>query len=365
MYIPLSFMGGSGVVASCNCRTYQIQTTVSTGSIITYKPCNAESLVVETLPSGNFSTSYCVGDGIISYTNTLEIINAGESCIQSNCQSCECYDFFYRTSIDPFPHYFSYIPCNQPASAVQIAGPFQPLTTGSLKVSFPWTIKMISGGFDTNINGPTGFIKLTTSESCAPFVSGTVEVGDLRGGGRVLYVTGSYPNQSGLIVATSSVATSSLNMSRWGFLGTETDIENRSYGAGPTNTAALRNYIPATGSIMANTFTASINGYNDWFLPSTSEALSSSLNHIVWPDNVVFNAICRDCQPLIYQLLGVSGSTSFYKIPTSVEKYDGTAAQRREFFRIVTQFHTEDDRNKNVTGEPFYAYRYFTSSLVT
>lgn len=362
-------MGGTPATASCNCITYHIETATTTGSVITYKPCNGESLVVETLPSGNFTTSFCVADKVLSFTNTLQRNPVeGQSCIQNDCQSCECYDFFYRTSIDP-EHYFSYIPCNQPASAREIVGPLGPFTTGSLKVSFPWTIQKISGNFDQGFNGPTGFIKLTTSESCAPFVSGTIEVGDLRGGGRILYVTGSYPNQSGLIVATASVATSSLDMSKWGFFGTETNIENRSYGAGPINTAALQNYIPATASIMANAFTASINGFNDWFLPSTAEALSSSFNHIQWPANVSWESLgaqaCIDCQPLFYEVLEISGSTSYRDMPTSVEKYDGSAALRLQFFRIIQKNHLETDRDKNLTGQPFYAYRYFTSSLVT
>jgi len=360
MYIPLSFMGGTAATASCNCTNYVFQTLVTTGSTITYKPCNAEALVVENF-AANTNNSLCVGDRVFTYTNSLNSLTSDTPCLQADCVSCDCYEFFYQTSVDPVDHYISYIPCNATSASTQIIGPFAPLTTGSVICSFPWMAKSISGSLDQQLNGPSGFVKLVNSGSCQPIPSGSIQVGDLRGGGVVLYVSGSYPNQKGLIAATASVATSSANFNRWGYYGTVTGINNQAYGAGASNTAALRNYVPTTGSIAANAVTQSINGYNDWFIPSTGEALSSSRNNIDWPDVPFY--VCRTCQPEFYELVKVPGLNSYRSVLTSTEKYDGTTAQRQQFARVVRRDSNEQDTSKNAT-DAFFAYRYFTSSLV-
>lgn len=351
-------MGGTAATASCNCASYYFETQVSTGSTITYKPCNAEGLVVETY-AANINTTLCVADDVFQSSNSLRAIDTANPCLQANCQSCDCYEYFYKISVDG-PAYLSYIPCNAPSSSREIIGPLSALSTGSFLCSFPWMVQNISGNLDYGTNGPTGVIKLVNSGSCQPIPSGSIEVGDLRGGGQVLWVQGTYPNQSGLIMTTQSVATSSANMSRWGFYGTVTNINNRAYGSGASNTQALRNYIPATGSIAANALTASINGYSDWFLPSEFEAITASYNGIVWPSNVRWTNPTRavpNAQPQFW--INTNGNS----VLTSTEKYDGTTAQRQVYARQVSYPFNPNDRDKNLTAL-FYGVRYFTSSLV-
>lgn len=356
-------MGGTGVVATCNCNELLHEILITGGQFIdlTYQPCNGEQIQTIRYTSTT-QAIICIGDKNYNFSGTGLVVtsNTDRVCLQANCQSCDCYEFFYRTSVDPTT-YISYVPCNEPSSSNVIIGPLAPLSTGSFICSFPWTVTTPSGSLDTP---PTGVIKQVNSGSCQPFVSGTLFVGDLVGGGAVMYVTGSYPNQNGLIVATASVATSSADFNRWGFLGTITGINNPTYGTGASNTAALRNYIPATGSIAANALTASINGYNDWFLPSFNEASASAMNHIVWPGGFGTGVpVVNDQPPLLAQpQLWINNQGN--NVLTSNERVIGTTAQKQTFAQMQEAMGGLVYVNKNATGYPFYAYRYFTSSLV-
>ncbi len=365
-------MGGSGnVIASCNCNYLDFQLTIASGQYIdlSYQPCNGE--VTQTI---RYTSSTTVNQGIciaernynFSGTGTVNSFNLDRVCLETNCQSCSCYEFFYQTSTAP-ETYIRYVPCNQPSSSAITIGPFAPLSTGSFVCSFPWAVMPISGAIDYNDNGPSGVIKQVNSGSCQPIVSGSLQVGDLRGGGMIIYVTGSYPNQNGLIITTASVATSSVlpATNRWGFYGTITNINNKAYGTGASNTLALRNYIPATGSIAANAFTASINGYNDWFLPSVSESFASTTNNIQWPvqwaaqSGVQSNYLLSN-QPQIWRITKGNSILTSNEIGT-----EGTTANREQRNYIVgtTIANNLASITKDTTG-PFWGYRYFTSSLV-
>jgi hypothetical protein len=373
MYIPLSFMGGTGVVASCVCNQLEFQLTILPGQYmdLTYQPCNGEQITTVRYTTSIIVSdgSICVGDNNYNFSGTgkVEFADFNLPCLQANCQSCSCYEYFYQTNINVSDTYIRYIPCNVPSSSLVTIGPLAAGVSGSFICSFPWTVRTISGSL-----GNAGVVTQVNSGSCQSIASGSLKVGDLRGGGIVLYATGSYPNQYGLIVTTQSVATSSADMNRWGFYGTVTGINNRAYGAGASNTAALRNYIPATGSIAANAITASINGYNDWFLPSAVEALSSSLNNITWPNVEWYTSPTE--QPLFRNLLRIPGTQSDRAMKTSTEKYDGTTGERQIYNRVVKVSGIEFDQDKNtsvVVGAPsqpqetsFWGYRYFTSSLV-
>lgn len=347
-------MGGTGVIPSCNCNRLAFGPLASPTNYLdlTYQPCNGEQIQTIRYTSNIADTFVCIAERNYNFSGpgTLSYANLDKPCLQANCQSCDCYEFFYRTSVDPYPHYISYVPCNQPSSSNVLIGPLAPLTTGSFICSFPWTVTSVSGSLDY---GPSGVSKQVNSGSCQQIVSGTLQPGDLRGGGMVMYVTGSYPNQNGMIMATASVGAN-----RWGFYGTITGINNQAYGVGASNTQALRNYTPATASIAANTISQSINGYNDWFLPSQAEAFSSSYNWIEWPVTWMGTPTING-QPLI------TINTGGNNVLTSTEKYDGTAAQRRIFARSVpvSPGYAFVDTDKNSTVA-LYAFRYFTSSLV-
>lgn len=359
--------GNNGVVPSCDCNLLQFEVTITSGQYIdlAYQPCNTE--VIETV---RYTTStlvtnadgICIGNRNYTLTGTglVNSSNLDATCLQANCQSCDCYEFFYQISIDA-PTYISYIPCNVPSSSREIIGPFASLSTGSFVCSFPWTVIPISGTFDYPGNGPTGVIKQVDSASCQQqMVSGSLEVGDLKGGGMVIYVTGNYPNQNGLIITTQSIALSSPQFGRWGYFGTITGINDKAYGSGANNTVQLRNYTPTTGSIIANALTASINGYSDWFLPSENEATASALNGIVWP--VQWSGPALASQPQL------SINTKGNSILTSNERSDGTNLQKRNtYLSIATGYPhvTNQYVNKNTESTQIYAFRYFNSSLIT
>lgn len=372
MYIPLSFMGGTGVVASCNCNILGFQLAINPGQFIdlAFQPCNGEQIETIRFTTSIQSSDICVGDRNFNFSGTGQVSNSNLNglCLQDDCQSCDCYEYFYQVSVDQPGAFIEYIPCNVPYSSRETIGLLAPLSTGSFICSFPWMVRTVfSGSLDFPPNGPTGVIKQVNSASCPiQFPTASLQVGDLAGGGMILFVTGSYPNQNGLIIATASVATSSVNMSRWGYLGTITGINNQAYGTGASNTAALRNYIPNTGSIAAHAMTGSINGYNDWFLPSLGEVIATKLNHIEWPVQLLPQQFLNQRlqgQPQLNIMIGTGGQS---KILTSNEKADGTLAQRRQFAKTARTltFAFDPDIDKNKTGDAFYAYRYFTSSFV-
>jgi hypothetical protein len=352
-------MGGSSVTASCNCVNYVIETSPTTGSQITYKPCNAEDLVIENVPAGYFSASYCVADNVFSYTNTLNNLTADKPCIQSNCQSCDCYEFWYQTSIAAGPHYISYIPCGTVASATQSIGPFGPLETGSFICSFPWLVQ-VSGSLDIG-----GVIRQVNSGSCQQLNPSSSYVGQIVSGAVIIHVTGSYPNQGGLLMTTQSISGSALER-RWGYYGTVTGINNRNYGTGAANTLLLHNYTPNTSSIAANmVYGKTIGGFSNVFLPSYGEYYSSSLNNIIWPAGVVANNyVSLILQPMLYKYLTSS------VLLLSDEKHDGTTAQRQIYARTGISWGANDnDIDKNSTKNVFnvnaaiHGFVYFTSSI--
>jgi hypothetical protein len=383
MYIPLAFnsSGGGGVIPSCNCNTLGFQINITSGQFVdlSYQPCNGE--IIQTIRYTSdvpYNETICIADRNYSFSGTglVSGVNLNKVCLEENCQSCSCYEYFYRISVDG-PTYIRYVPCNEPSSSAVTIGPFAPLSTGSFVCSFPWTVMPISGGLDFPPNGPTGVIKQVNSGSCQPIVSGSLQVGDLRGGGMVIYVTGSYPNQSGLIMTTESVATSSADMSRWGFYGTVTGITNQAYGTGASNTAALRNYTPATGSIAANALTASINGYDDWFLPSVTESVRAVRNHITWPvqwatiSGVQSNYLLST-QPQLWVNTSGSAVLTSNEFNTPGDIFLGSREQSAwtvQATYVAVDPSAPDDRIvltnrfKNVPGK-FFGYRYFNSSLI-
>jgi hypothetical protein len=363
MYIPLSFMAdGETVIGSCNCNNINFGTTATVANYVDfrYQPCNSQQLNTIRYTSNTTDNSICVAE--LNYTfsgpGTVTYSDIASPCLQSNCQSCDCYEFFYRISVDG-PTYIRYVPCNEPSSSAITIGPFATLSTGSFVCSFPWTVIPISGTFDWPGNGPTGVIKQVNSGSCQPIVSGSLQPGDLKGGGMVMYVTGSYPNQSGLIVSTASFATSSALQSRWGFYGTQTNITNQAYGTGASNTQAIRNLTPTTASMAANTITQSAGGFTDWFLPSVTESLYSAQNGITWPNNLVLQYDSLKVQPQLWR------NTRGDSLLTSNEVNTGTTANKQQrVYTVPAAFAgylssiSKNDYN-NVFG-----YRYFTSSLV-
>jgi hypothetical protein len=266
MYIPLSFFGGSGAAPSCSCKYITFTGGVG-GGTVNYNPCNTEVIQQLTLTSGSTSSA-CVAD----WTNMSKVgdINWDPAfdyalypyCVSSTCQTAACWNFYFMSTAANTV--ISYIPCNVTASYTQsfTLGLYE---TASMCLSFPEEVRVITGSLETF----SGVVGPCTTGSLA-YPSGTVFVGEGVSGGRIGYVTGTYPNQSGLIITSQSVATGTDG--RFGFYGTQTNIRNRTYGGGAANTNALQAYTPATASMVANTVgSASYGGKTDWYVPSSGD----------------------------------------------------------------------------------------------
>ncbi len=85
-------------------------------------------------------------------------------------------------------------------------------------------------------------------------------------GGYIVYLTGNYPNQGGLIVAPVEISASMT----WPSIGGVTTSTDQSYGAGYSNTQGAYNQGYTTDGI-GTCWNYSNDGYTDWFMPSTSE----------------------------------------------------------------------------------------------
>lgn len=265
MYIPLSFFGG-GATASCNCKYITFTGGVG-GGTVNYNPCNTEVIQQLTLPSGSTS-SVCVANWTnMSKAGNIDWDPASDYilypyCVSSNCQTAACWNFYFMSTAANTV--ISYIPCNVTASYTQsfTLGLYE---TASMCLSFPEEVRVITGSLEafSGVVGPC-----TTSSLAYP--SGTVFVGENVAGGKIGYITGTYPNQSGLVITSESVATG--DAGRFGFYGTITNIRNRTYGGGAANTNALQAYTPTTASMVANTIgNASYGGKTDWYVPSTGD----------------------------------------------------------------------------------------------
>jgi hypothetical protein len=100
-----------------------------------------------------------------------------------------------------------------------------------------------------------------------------LRLGQFYQGGYVIYLTGNYPNQTGLIVAPVEISASST----WPSIGGVTTPVEQGYGFGFSNTQTAFNVGYTTGGIGA-CWNYSVNGYSDWFMPSAQELLFTIQN---------------------------------------------------------------------------------------
>jgi hypothetical protein len=274
MYIPLSFMGGSGTGASCYCKKYKF-TALTTGSTVTYTPCNSEVVVAESIASGSSITACVSNWQSINYigniSSSVSTTQGEEYCVNTNCPTCDGYRYYLADLGSGRTFY--YIPCGATSSAL-VAKTFTPGEKVALCIAYPQTM-YISGGFKMDrMSGYLGRCVDTGSVCNSPAIP---LIGDFVSGGVIAWLTGSSSTNfysTALISTTQSLADSSLSSSfaRFGYYGTQTNIVSKTDGI--TNTAALANYTPTTASIAANVvYNKNINGFTDWYLPAQNEGL--------------------------------------------------------------------------------------------
>jgi hypothetical protein len=85
-------------------------------------------------------------------------------------------------------------------------------------------------------------------------------------GGYIVYLTGNYPNQSGLIVAPVQISSAMT----WPSIGGVSTPLNQGYGFGYSNTEAAYGAGYTTDGI-GTCWNYESDGYTDWFMPSTDE----------------------------------------------------------------------------------------------
>ena len=151
--------------------------------------------------------------------------------------------------------------------------------------------------FETN---PTIIATVTVDDAINPAtvtinlndIAEPASIGDFRDGGVVFWVDPTN-NNHGLVVAVSSQYYSGT----WGCSGTNTGATGSAIGTGISNTSAIVNSgCATTGSIFEVVSNLSLNGYDDWFVPSEGE-LSEMFANI----NVVNAAITANGGQVTYQ----------------------------------------------------------------
>lgn len=119
---------------------------------------------------------------------------------------------------------------------------------------------------------PFGFLGSSTS------TGRLLRLGQFYQGGYVVYLTGNYPNQGGLIVAPVEISASST----WPSIGGVTTPVDQGYGFGYSNTETAYNAGYTTDGI-GTCWNYSVNGYSDWFMPSAEELTFTIQNKIYIP----------------------------------------------------------------------------------
>jgi hypothetical protein len=274
---------GTGAFGNCNCKKFTF--VASTNGIASYVKCNQQTVHQQQLTSGSvfmdcvsIDTPVEITSGTITFTTGSNYdgqnLNATSSwCLAADCQTTCCWEYLVITGGEPFSasvNTLSYIPCGAlPHQTASITLDYA--QSASICISYPEMVTIVTGSFFA----ATGVVgKCTVSASCYP--AGTIYVGDLHESGIVGYVSGSYPNQNGILFTTQSFGTyngtATQEQVRWGFAGTVTNINNTAVGRGLTNTQALQARANQTGS-MAAAFVSQSRWDNDgdWMIPTTGD----------------------------------------------------------------------------------------------
>jgi len=124
-----------------------------------------------------------------------------------------------------------------------------------------------------------------------------LQLGQFYQGGVIIYLSGSFPNQSGIIASFQS---SSAGTTQWGCSGTSIST-SRTIGSGQSNTNNILAGC-ATRPILASVCDGlSRDGYSDWYMPSRDEvglivSQSSKIPGYPTSDNIVASSQANSTQ---------------------------------------------------------------------
>ena len=134
-----------------------------------------------------------------------------------------------------------------------------------------------------------------------------VSLGEYYQGGYIAYVTGTYPNQSGLIIAPTDATGSGTSWQTQ----TYSSINGLSaaYGSGQQNTTNIiaQSSTATVAATLCNNYAN--DGYTDWFLPSQTELTNVRNNVLLLPNSGSFYGV--DANPAIVALYWTSYSNAF------------------------------------------------------
>ena len=162
--------------------------------------------------------------------------------------------------------------------------------------------------------GNTPVSNLTT------YVTRNYTLGQFVDGGYVFYITGSYPNQHGLIAYPTDIpGVYGSTLLQWGCTGTNVTTSADMF-AGKTNTDAI--VAACSNPNIAARWCSDLieSGFDDWYLPSTAELAQLYINRAYVPN-------LKSAQFESYYWASTQGSSADYAVAQHF--YDGSVISVR------------------------------------
>lgn len=107
----------------------------------------------------------------------------------------------------------------------------------------------------------------TVSKNAFVALNDVNEIGEFKYGGVIFWIDPTSNNNEGLVISLNNQGTSV----SWGCSGTTTGATGIAIGTGETNTATIMASGCTSGSAAEIVSNLNLNGYDDWFLPSSGE----------------------------------------------------------------------------------------------